>query len=118
MKKNVINFPNTILIIFVILFFSCAEQSNNTKNNIDNTRTTIATSQYEQKALEIVKGLPEVKDFMENNKNAIIEVDHIANDTIVVHVYKIVEHEDGIVTTGTLNWYNVDTKTWNVEKLF
>lgn len=75
----------------------------------------ISSSFGEAEALEKVKSLAEVQEFLKTVPKGIVEVDHEdqATDSYVVHVYEI---KDG--HTATLNWYNVNRKTGEIKKEF
>ncbi|MCX7955395.1 MAG: hypothetical protein N3A01_09450 [Bacteroidales bacterium] len=119
--KSLINLSLILIFYcFTNLFVACSQQSpvTNDEMQYDTTNIMQNLTPSEQKALNLVKNLPEVKEFLEKNKNAIIEVDHTHNDTVLIHVFKCVVHEEGGMNTATFNWYNVDTKTWKIKKLF
>lgn len=70
----------------------------------------------DNEAIEIVKNLPEVKDFLQRmakaNQKTLVEVDRREVDKIIIHVFE--DHQDH---TATFNWYQVDPKTWMVKRL-
>ena len=64
-------------------------------------------------AVENVKKLPEVKDYLKEVPKALVEVDNELEGDYNVHVYEI---KDG--HTATFNWYKVNTATGTAEKQF
>lgn len=70
------------------------------------------------KAIEIVKNLPEVKDFLQGmkkiNTKTLVEVDKRETDQIVIHVTEINDH--GL--TATFNWYTLDNNTGTIKCSF
>lgn len=66
----------------------------------------------ENQVLEIVKNLPEVKEYLKNVPEAQIVVDHEENNMFVVQVFEV---KDG--HTATFNWYEIDKKTDKIKNL-
>ncbi|MBI2601071.1 hypothetical protein HYW42_03895 [Candidatus Daviesbacteria bacterium] len=67
----------------------------------------------ENQAIENVKQLPEVQEYLKNVPNAIIEVDNEIMGEYNVHTYEI---KDG--HTATHNWYRVSIKSGEVTPEF
>lgn len=61
-------------------------------------------------ALENVKKLPEVQQYLKDVPNGKVEVDNEEEDTINIHVYEVKNGH-----TATFNWYKVNTKDGKVE---
>lgn len=66
-----------------------------------------------QLAVENVKKLPEVQEYLKNVPNAKVEVDNELEGEYNVHVYEI---KDG--HTATFNWYSVSIKSGEVRSEF
>ncbi|WP_019415358.1 hypothetical protein [Paenisporosarcina sp. TG20] len=67
----------------------------------------------EKDAITIVRNNLEISQELDT----IVEVDHIEdNGDFTVHVYDIVEHEDGS-HTSTRGWYTVDSHDSTVEEI-
>ena len=66
-----------------------------------------------QLAVENVKKLPEVQDFLKRVPNGKVEVDNEDQGEYNVHVYEI---KDG--HTATFNWYRVSIKSGEVRSEF
>lgn len=64
-------------------------------------------------AVENVKKLPEVREYLKNVPNGKVEVDNELDGGYNVHVYKI---KDG--HTATFNWYRVSIKSGEVKSEF
>lgn len=60
----------------------------------------------EQQAVDKVKSLSEVQDYLKRVPNGIVEVDNEVEGEYNVHVYEI---KDG--HTATFNWYRVNIKS-------
>lgn len=71
--------------------------------------TGITTNQ----AVENVKKLPEVQQYLKDVPNALVEVDNEIEGEYNVHVYEI---KDG--HTATFNWYRVSIKSGEVRSEF
>lgn len=67
----------------------------------------------EEQAVEIVKKLPEVQDYLKRVPNGRVEVDNELEGQYNVHVYEI---KDG--HTATFNWYQIDKTKGKAEKEF
>lgn len=59
-----------------------------------------------EEAIEKVKALPEVKDYLKRVPSGIIEVDNELEGEYNIHIYEL---KDG--HSATFNWYTVDIKT-------
>lgn len=66
-----------------------------------------------QTAVEKVKKLPEVQEYLKNVPNGRVEVDNEMEGEYNVHVYEI---KDG--HTATFNWYRVSIKSGEVKSEF
>ncbi len=75
--------------------------------------TPKTTGMTETQAVDNVKKLPEVQDYLKRVPNALVEVDNESEGQYNVHVYEI---KDG--HTATFNWYRVDKATGEVKKEF
>ena len=64
-------------------------------------------------AVENVKKLPEVQEYLKNVPNGMVEVDNEMEGEYNVHVYEI---KDG--HTATFNWYRVSIKSGEVRSEF
>lgn len=79
----------------------------------------------EKQALEIVKDLPEVKDFLKLNfpegNKPFVDIDHkTKSGSLVVHVYEVARDDPDATTThtATMNWYTLDSCTGKVRCSF
>lgn len=77
----------------------------------------------EKQALEIVRGLPEVKDFLKLNfpegNKPFVDIDHkTKSGSLVVHVYEIVKENANNSHTATMNWYTLDSCTGKIKCSF
>lgn len=81
----------------------------------DTTTTTTPTGVSKEGAVEKVKKLQEVKDYLARVPKGIVEFDHedTAANAWVIHVYEI-----GADATATFNWYNVNKITGNTSATF
>lgn len=82
------------------------------------TATDVPVLVSKESAIQKVKNLPEVKKFMIEQSNGIVESDNIEPDKGKwnIHVYEyIIGEYDG--HTSTFNWYYVDTQTGEINKL-
>ena len=73
----------------------------------------ISTKVSSNQAIENVKKLPEVQEFLKNVPNGRVEVDNELKGEYNVHVYEI---KDG--HTATFNWYRVSIKDGKPEAQF
>jgi len=64
-------------------------------------------------AVNIVRKLPAVINYVERVPGAIINVDHEEDNTYVIHVYEVTSGH-----TATFNWYMVDRTTGEVTAMF
>ena len=66
-------------------------------------------------AVAQVRGLAEVKSYLENVPNALVDLESADDETntYLIHVYEI---KDGY--TATFNWYTVDKKTGKITAEF
>ncbi len=69
----------------------------------------------QEKAVALVRQLPEVQKYLKKVPNAHIEMDHETDSQSawVVHVFEIKNGH-----TATLNWFEVDKKTGKIQKEF
>lgn len=66
-----------------------------------------------KQAVENVKKLPEVQEYLKNVPNGRVEVDNKLEGEYNVHVYEI---KDG--HTATFNWYRVSIKSGQIRSEF
>src|SRR3989344_6835021 len=71
------------------------------------------TGMSESKALENVKKLPEVQDYLQRVPNGRVEVDNKSEGEYNVHVYEL---KDG--HSATFNWFTVSIKSGQLEAQF
>lgn len=71
------------------------------------------TGMSSQQAIENVKKLPEVQDYLKRVPNGRVEVDNELEGEYNVHVYEI---KDG--HTATFNWYKVSIKSGEIRPEF
>ncbi|MDO8638238.1 MAG: hypothetical protein Q7R43_01590 [Candidatus Daviesbacteria bacterium] len=64
-------------------------------------------------AVDNVKKLPEVQEYLKNVPSGKVEVDNEIEDEYNVHVYEVKNGH-----TATFNWYKVSTKTGKPEPEF
>lgn len=64
-------------------------------------------------AIQTVKNLPEVKNYLQNTPDSQIRLDHEEGQDYVIQVY---ETKNG--HTATFNWYKINKTTGTVEKEF
>lgn len=64
-------------------------------------------------AVRMVKEMPEVKDYLKEVPNGLVDVNGEEENAYMVQVYEI---KDG--HTATFNWYTVDKATGEVKKKF
>lgn len=66
-------------------------------------------------AVNMVLGLPEVKNYLNRVKNSKVEYSHDSSDgkKLVIHVYELLSDH-----TATFNWYDVDKVTRQITKEF
>lgn len=76
---------------------------------VDTLSTKISRSQ----AIENVKKLPEVQQYLKNVPNGIVEVDNEMEGEYNVHVYEVKNGH-----TATFNWYRVSIKSGEVRAEF
>ena len=117
------NFKIIILgLIFSIICFSLYR--NFQKREIVNI-PAICNKISEKQALEIVRDLPEVKNFLKLNfpegNKPFVDIDHkTKSEALVVHVYEVAR--DGPVSTtthtATMNWYTLDSCTGKIKCSF
>lgn len=77
----------------------------------------------EDGAVNLVKAMPEVKQFFKDVKNSkiskpAIDMDRKEGNAYVVHVYEIVNDGPDASHTATKNWYYVNIKTGTITKEF
>lgn len=84
------------------------------KNTIPSVLERVVSTKVSHKqAIENVKNLPEVQEYLKNVPNGRVEVDNELEDKYNVHVYEI---KDG--HTATFNWYRVSIKSGEIKKEF
>ncbi|MBI3980986.1 hypothetical protein HY345_03220 [Candidatus Microgenomates bacterium] len=66
-----------------------------------------------EQAVEKVRNLPEVRDYLKNVPNGIVEIDNTMAAEYFVHVYEIKDRH-----TATFNWYHVNNKTGDIVSDF
>ena len=66
-----------------------------------------------QQAVENVKNLPEVKEYLKNVPNGKVEVDNELEGEYNVHVYEVKNGH-----TATFNWYRVSIKSGEIRSEF
>ncbi|OGC54519.1 hypothetical protein A3B64_04965 [candidate division WWE3 bacterium RIFCSPLOWO2_01_FULL_37_24] len=66
-----------------------------------------------QQAVENVKNLPEVKEYLKNVPNGKVEVDNELEGEYNVHVYEVKDEH-----TATFNWYRVSIKSGEIRSEF
>lgn len=71
------------------------------------------TRMSSQQAVENVKKLPEVQDYLKRVPNGKVEVDNELEGEYNVHVYEV---KDG--HTATFNWYRVSIKSGEIRPEF
>jgi len=82
-------------------------------NGVKNASKALDCSKVtESKAVDIIKQLPEVKNFLNlpfpSSSRTVVEIDHSSNDNWYVHIYEIVKDTTTSSHTATFNWYGVD----------
>lgn len=84
-------------------------------NTVSISVTTTSTSVSKEQAVEKVRNLPEVKDYMTRVPQGIVEFDHedTAENTWVVHVYAM-----SADASATFNWYNINKTTGETKTTF
>lgn len=104
-----------IKIIVVIFILLAAAGYFALQNSVpENLPIEIASTKISRElAVEKVKNLPEVQQFLKDVPNGRVEVDNELEGEINVHVYEI---KDG--HTATFNWYKVDKITGAVKEEF
>jgi hypothetical protein len=126
MKKQII-----ATAIFSLLLFSCNQSSHQKGKEVSQevAETSDSISNENQipeelredveKAIAKVRALPEVANFLnEDKENSTVEFDHAEGDTLVIHVYRVVLEENGAGHTATFNWYQVNRKDGNIVPIF
>lgn len=104
---------NLILLILIVVFASAGYlvfQRINPTLEPEHTGSSKITA---EQALEKVKGLSEVQQFLKDVPNGKVEVDNELEGKYNIHVYEI---KDG--HTATFNWYRVSIKSGEVKKEF
>ena len=71
---------------------------------------TGSTKVSRQQAVEKVKNLPEVKEYLKNVPNGKVEVDNELEGEYNVHVYEVKNGH-----TATFNWYRVSIKSGEIR---
>src|SRR3990167_2233665 len=74
---------------------------------------TGSTKVSRQQAVENVKNLPEVKEYLKNVPNGKVEVDNELEGEYNVHVYEVKDEH-----TATFNWYRVSIKSGEISSEF
>lgn len=94
-----------IIIIFVIVLVGLGLYANQSK-----PENTTSSSPTREQAVENVKKLPEVQQYLEDVPNGKVDVDNKDEDEYLIHVYEIKNSH-----TATFNWYTVSIKDGKVE---
>lgn len=100
-----------LLILIIMLIGGIYSVSKNTIPSV--LERVVPTKISHKQAIENVKNLPEVQQFLKDVPNGRVEVDNELEGEINVHVYEI---KDG--HTATFNWYKVDKITGAVKEEF
>src|SRR3990167_7924523 len=77
------------------------------------TQQVATTGMTKDQAIENVKKLPEVQDYLKRVPNGRVEVDNEAEGEYNVHVYEVKNGH-----TATFNWYRVSIKSAEVGSEF
>ncbi len=128
-EKLVLRFATAIFVSLTIGLFALAkepEKTTTTKTTTTTSKTTKATGKFlitEDAAVNLVKKMPEVKQFFANvSKSGIakpaITMDRKEGDAYVVHVFEIVNDGPESSHTATKNWYYVNGKTGKITTEF
>ena len=80
---------------------------------LDKLSEISSTKISRQQAVENVKNLPEVQEYLKNVPNGKVEVDNELEGEYNVHVYEV---KDG--HTATFNWYRVSIKSGEIRSEF
>lgn len=104
-----------IKIIFVIFILLAAAGYYVLQNGVPENIPveTLSTKISREQALEKVKALAEVQDYLKRVLNGIVEVDNELEGEYNIHVYEI---KDG--HTATFNWYRVSIKSGEIRPEF
>lgn len=121
-------FRSVTLLMALLAAFCNQAYINN--NNLANNKDSVAASQHtnsegkpltpdEEKALQKVMDLPEVKEFLKDTMSTAM-VDRTEGDYVFVQVFKMVIDDSigGGGHTSTFNWYKVNVKTGEVSAEF
>lgn len=100
--KQILSKQNTIIFIAISVIILLAI-----------LKLNVAIQITSEGAIEKVKNLSEVQDYLKRVPNGIIKVDDELDGEYNVHVYEIKNGH-----TATFNWYNVDKTTGAVKKQF
>ncbi len=73
----------------------------------------LSTKISQELAVENVKKLPEVQEYLKNVPNGKVEVDNELEGEYNVHVYEVIDEH-----TATFNWYRVSIKSGEVRSEF
>lgn len=74
---------------------------------------TLSTKISRELAIENVKKMPEVQDYLKRVPKALVEVDNELEGEYNVHVYEVKNGH-----TATFNWYRVSIKSGDVRAEF
>lgn len=131
-EKLVLPFATAISVSLTIGLFAHAKEpekstiTKTTKTTTTTSKTTKATGKFlitEDGAINLVKKMPEVKQFFANvSKSGIakpaITMDRKEGNAYVVHVFEIVNDGPDSSHTATQNWYYVNGKTGKITTEF
>jgi len=86
-----------------------------TSNTVSPSMTVTSTSVSKEQAIEKVRNLPAVKDYLTRVPQGIVEFDHedAAANTWVIHVYAM-----GADASATFNWYDVNKTNGDIKAEF
>lgn len=76
----------------------------------------------ERQAVELVKNLPEVKEYLNSSfpsgNNVVINIDHSKGALSTIHVYESVKDNGVGAHSATFNWYTIDRCTGEIKCSF
>ena len=92
-----------------------AKTSATASNTVSPSTTATSTSVSKEQAVEKVKNLPAVKDYLTRVPQGVVEFDHedTAANTWVIHVYAM-----GDDASATFNWYDVNKANGDIKAEF
>ena len=97
-----------ILIAMLISGYFFLQKTKSSKPGVSENNTVTETQ-----AVESVKKLPQVQEYLKEVSKGIVDVDNELDGEFNVHVYEI---KDG--HTATFNWYRVNIKTGQIKSEF